>query len=132
MTDHERRADDEWRGQITEQVRALSRRIEAQDVRAGVLGESITSIRVDMSAMRSEQSAMRDDLKEVAVAVKDDAKARVKERSDLIEDLQDTLKQRGLNRFQIVLAIGGGLAVTIIGGLILLGITGVLSHIGGA
>lgn len=131
MPENDRRADDEWRGQIAARVKAIEDRLVGQDARAAVLGESITSIRVDMSATRAEQIAMREDVQEIAAAVKEDAKARAQERAqdrtDRYNELQATVRQKGLNRLQWT-ALGVGAFLTAIAGpLVVAALTG---HLG--
>lgn len=131
MPDYDRRADDEWRGQIAARVKSIEDRLVGQDARAAVLGESITSIRVDMSATRAEQIAMREDVQEIAAAVKEDAKARAQERAqdrtDRYNELQATVRQKGLNRFQWTVLGAGAFLTAIAGPLVVAALTG---HLG--
>lgn len=127
MPDYDRRADDEWRGRTAARVKAIEDRLSAQDDRMTVLGEAITAIRIDMSALRTEQTAMREDIHEIADTVKEDSKARAQDRSDLIDDLQETLRQKGLKSFQWALIIIGAFLTAIVGPLVVAALTG---HLG--
>lgn len=120
----DRRTDDEWRGQIAARVKSIEERLIGQDARSEILGNSITSIRIDMSVIRTEQAAVREDIKEINTAIKEDAQARVQESKDFAKNLQDTLRQKGLNTFQWVLLATMAVLTAIIGPLVVAALTG--------
>lgn len=126
-------SDQEWKGQITErlrslearldaEVRAMERRFEAHETRAGVLGDGLTGLRVDMSAMRSEQTDMRGDIRDLTGTIKEDTRTRAKERREELNNI----RQKGFSRSQIILAAICSFAVAVIGPLMVLAVTGKL------
>lgn len=117
MEPNDRRADDEWRGEINARLGAVERRLEQMDAKSNDLGDDITGIRLDMSAMRGL-------VEQTAAIVKTNTEAREKERSEFIDDLQKTLAGKRAMPLTWALAIIGPLIATVVAALILLLITG--------
>lgn len=131
MSDDDRRADDEWRGQVTEQVRAVTERVRDLEADRRQTSGNIADIRTDVRTVQIEQKAMRDDLRELGKTIVKDAEKRVRERDAEVTTLQkkldDIVEQKGLNRFQWALIIVGALLTAVVGPLIVAALTG---HVG--
>lgn len=127
MPDYDRRADDQWRGEVTERVRSVAESVRDLQADRQQLSDDMADIRMNVRAMQTEQKAMRGDMRDLGRTIAKDAEKRAEEREDLIDDLQETLRQKGLNNLQWALLIIGAFLTAVVGPLVVAALTG---HLG--
>lgn len=108
---------DRWQGEINARVQSLEDRARSQDGRAGVLGDAINSLRVDMSRMDTK-------IDQLTQAVGQSTIEQKRFQEDAFNDLKQNLRQRRLTNIQILSVTVAPIFVAVMAYMIITAIAG--------